>query len=157
MLYRSAVIMACFGNLRQAGTDADGGLFTFTSCLPEPYVIGKLVHMAFKPLLAFFYAPYPNALFDEPFHNKGRFAFNASQPVKHKDQQNIKFVSHSLLLQDLNCIPILGGNLKSGYALFGKLVYEMPALLGDVCMASLALHGDIVPKFIYLAQGGHPV
>ena len=151
------MIMAFFSDLCQAGANADRGLFAFASSLPEAYVIGELVHMAFKPLFAFFYAPYPDALLDEPLYNKRGFAFYAAQPVKHKDQQNIKFVSHSLLLQDLNCIPILGGNLKSGYALFGKLVYEMPALLGDVCMASLALHGDIVPKFIYLAQGGHPV
>ena len=47
--------------------------------------------MAVKPLLTFFGAPYLDSVIDKPLYHKGRFVIFAAQPVKHKDQQDIKF------------------------------------------------------------------
>ena len=47
--------------------------------------------MGLKALFTLVNAPYPDALFNKPFHNKRRFVRFSAESVKHKYQQDIKF------------------------------------------------------------------
>src|SRR5699024_290620 len=85
-----ALEAARLDELTQGGLGTDGSLFALSVGLPETDVIGELVGVAVKTLLAFLGAPYLDPLLDEPFHHKGRFICNAPDAVKHEHQQDVE-------------------------------------------------------------------
>lgn len=140
----SAGVMPLLCELPQAGFRADRGFQTLAGGLPVADVVQKLIHMVIKSLLAFFGAPYLNAVIDEPFHNKRRFVITTTQPVKHENEKDIEGIQRRLALDLLYGIALLGRHFESGDAFFGKLPNNVPAHLCGKLMTPLLLHGDVV-------------
>ena len=123
--------------------------------LPEADVVHQLVAVALDALLALVGAPHLNTVLDKPFQHKRRFALDASQPVEHIDEQNVKFFVAGRRAQFLDHIAFAGGNLGPGHAFFGLLLHHAPTLLLRKLAAGNFLHRDVI--VVDLALGGDPV
>ena len=112
--------------------------------------------MIIKTLLALHGAPHFNILLDKPLNHKRRFIVLTAQAIEHEHQQNVKLALQGHLLYFLDCIPVLGGNLKARNTLFRKFLDDFPAgVLFTKLPAILFLHGNIV--LVHLSNGRHPV
>ena len=100
--------------------------------------------MRIESLLTFNCAPDFNSIFDKPFYDKRGLILFSAKPVKHKNQQNIKHVFGRILLDLLNFVSVIGGNLETLHAFFGVFPDNIPSLFGGEFMAPLFLHRDIV-------------
>ena len=106
-------------------------------------VVGELVGVIVKPLLAFLGAPYANAVFYKPFHHKGRFVCDPSYAVKHEYQQNIKLALFGVFLDDLQLVAFFCSYFVAGHAILLFLVEDRPALFLGEAVAGFALHWNI--------------
>ena len=111
--------------------------------------------MIFNPLLSFVGAPHLNAMVDKPLQNEGGFTVNASQTVKHVDQQDVEVFLFRLLSQFLNHVPLGRGNLGAGDAFFGLLCHYPPAVILCELPALDFLERDVI--MVHLSFGGDPV
>ena len=57
---KAAFEAAVLDELAQSGFSTDGSLFAFTVRLPETDIVGELIGMIIKPLLALLGTPYPD-------------------------------------------------------------------------------------------------
>ena len=142
-------------DLPNAVAGADRGFLAFSCRLPKADVVHQLIAVALDPLLALVDAPHLDAMLDKPFQHKGGLAFDAPQPVKHIDQQDVKAAVARLLPQLLDHIPLAGGHLGAGDSFLCLLHHHPPALLLGELAALDFLHGDVV--VVDLPLGGHPV
>ncbi len=87
--------------------------------------------MAVEALFTLPGAPDLNALLDKPLNHEGSLVIPAAQPVEHENEQNIKLVGDSPLLDLHDSIPGVGADLVPADALFGDLVHDFPVGMGD--------------------------
>ena len=113
-----AYVAPLSGKLTEARFDAHRGFQALAGCLPVADVVHQLVHMAVKPLLALHAAPDLDAALDEPFHHEGRFIVPAAQAVKHEHQKDVELPGNGVLLNLLDRVPVLSGDLEFGGSLF---------------------------------------
>ena len=156
----AALKAAVLDDLAEGGFCADRGLFAFSVCLPESYVVGELVGMVVKPLLTLLGTPDTDAVLDEPLHHKGSFIRDAPDAVKHEHQQNIKLALLGVFFDNLELVTVFRPYLVTGHAVLLLLVNDCPALFLRKAVAGFPLHGNICLAFVvivHLLVGGHSV
>ena len=99
--------------------------------------------MGLEALFAFLDAPDADALSDEPFYYERGFIRFSSQPVEHKDQQDVELALLRPLLNQLELVTVIGTDLVARDAGFLLLAYDGPAHLFGKLAAGFPLHGDI--------------
>ena len=157
---KPALEAACLNELPQGGLGTDGSLFALSVGLPETDVIGELVGVAVKTLLAFLGAPYLDPLLDEPFHHKGRFICNAPDAVKHEHQQDVELFLPGQILDDLQLVTILCSDFVAGNTFLLFLMDNGPAHFVTEGAAGFPLHGDVGLVFVvvvHLFVGGNAI
>ena len=116
--------------------------------------------MIVKALFPLLGTPDANAIAHEPLHHKGRFVRNATDPVKHENQQDIKFPLLCVFFDNLQLITVGRPYLVAGYALFLFFVKDCPAFVLGKLPAGFSLHGDIclvLIRVIHLLIGRYTI
>ena len=116
--------------------------------------------MIVKALFPLLGTPDANAIAHEPLHHKGRFIRDTPDPVKHENQQDIKFPLLGVFFDNLQLITVGRPYLVAGYALFLFFVKDCPAFVLGKLPAGFSLHGDIclvLIRVIHLLIGRYTV
>ena len=119
------------------------------------FMLIKLISVILDTLLSFVGAPHLNAMVDKPLQNEGSFTVDASQTVKHVDQQNVEGFLFRLLSQFLDHVPLGRGNLGAGNAFLGLLCHDPPAVILCELPALNFLERDVI--VVHLSFGGDPI